>query len=47
MMSFGASDAKTMVETYKEHPEAKAIIMAQEVAPEKVDKYGIISFRDE
>ncbi|MBQ6154623.1 NTP transferase domain-containing protein, partial [bacterium] len=44
---FGASDAKTMVETYKEHPEAKAIIMAQEVAPEKVDKYGIISFRDE
>ena len=44
---FGASDAKAMVESYQKHPEAKAIIMAQEVPPEKVDKYGIISFRDE
>ena len=44
---FGSSDAKTMIESFKRHPEAKAIIMAQEVAPEKVDKYGIISFKSE
>ncbi len=44
---FGSSDAKALIDSYAKHPDAKAIIMAQEVAPEKVDKYGIISFRDE
>ena len=44
---FGSSDAKTLIESYQKHPEAKAIIMAQEVAPEIVNKYGIISFKDE
>ena len=44
---FGSSDAKALIESYQKHPNAKAIIMAQEVPPEKVDKYGIISFRDE
>ena len=44
---FGSSDAKALIDSYQKHPEAKAIIMAQEVAPQKVDKYGIISFKDE
>ena len=44
---FGSSDARTLVQSYEKHPSAKAIIMAQEVAPERVDKYGIISFKDE
>lgn len=38
-------DAKTMVDTYHQHPEVEAIIMAQEVSPEVVDKYGIISLK--
>lgn len=43
---FGTSDAKTLVEAFDEHPDAKAIIMAQEVAADQVDKYGIISLKD-
>lgn len=43
---FGASDVKTLVDAFDEHPDVKAIIMAQEVAPENVDKYGIISLKD-
>lgn len=39
-------DAKTMVDVYNAHPEYEGVIMAQEVSPEVVDKYGIISFRD-
>ncbi len=38
-------DAKTLVEAYQAHPEAEAIIMAQEVPEDVVDKYGIISFK--
>ncbi len=38
-------DAKAMVDLYEQHPEAAAIIMAQEVSPDVVDKYGIISFQ--
>ena len=38
-------DAKTMIELYEQHPEVEGIIMAQEVTPEVVDKYGIISFK--
>jgi UTP--glucose-1-phosphate uridylyltransferase len=38
-------DAKAMVELYEQHPESAAIIMAQEVSPDVVDKYGIISFK--
>lgn len=38
-------DAKAMVDLYEQHPEAEAIIMAQEVSPDVVDKYGIISFQ--
>ncbi len=43
---FGASDAKKLVEAFDEHPDAKAIIMAQEVVADEVDKYGIISLKD-
>lgn len=39
-------DAKVMVDLYAQHPEAEAIIMAQEVSPDVVDKYGIISFQN-
>lgn len=43
---FGGSDARSLVETFEAHPDARAVIMAQEVPPEEVDKYGIISLRD-
>ncbi len=39
-------DAKTLVDAYAAHPEADAILMAQTVAKEVVDKYGIISFKE-
>ncbi|HYD34760.1 MAG TPA: sugar phosphate nucleotidyltransferase [Vitreimonas sp.] len=38
-------DAKTMVDLYEQDPSVEGIIMAQEVSPEVVDKYGIISFK--
>jgi UTP--glucose-1-phosphate uridylyltransferase len=37
-------DAKTMVDEYEKDPRVEGIIMAQEVDPGVVDKYGIISF---
>lgn len=42
----GKGDVKTLIESYNEHPEAKAIIAAQEM-PEKVwNKYGMIALKD-
>jgi UTP--glucose-1-phosphate uridylyltransferase len=38
-------DAKVMVDTYLEDSDIAGVIMAQEVSPEVVDKYGIISFK--
>lgn len=38
-------DAKTLVSAYEAHPDSEAIVMAQEVDPAVVDKYGIISFK--
>lgn len=38
-------DAKSMVELYELNPDVEGIIMAQEVSPDVVDKYGIISFK--
>lgn len=38
-------DAKVLIDTYEQNPDASAIIMAQEVSPDVVDKYGIISFQ--
>lgn len=42
-MVFGTpGDAKTMVDTYERDPSIAGVIMAQEVDPGVVDKYGII-----
>jgi UTP--glucose-1-phosphate uridylyltransferase len=38
-------DAKVMVDLYHQDPSVSGIIMAQEVSPNVVDKYGIISFQ--
>lgn len=38
-------DAKTMVDLYDQNRHVEGIIMAQEVDPSVVDKFGIISFR--
>ncbi len=39
-------DAKVMVDTYLADQTVAGVIMAQEVSPEVVDKYGIISFKE-
>jgi len=39
-------DAKTLVDKYESAPKIEAIIMAQEISPNEVDKYGIISFKE-
>lgn len=39
-------DAKVMIDLYNQNPAVEGIIMAQEVSPEVVDKYGIISFKE-
>jgi UTP--glucose-1-phosphate uridylyltransferase len=39
-------DAKVMVDLYQQDPSVEGIIMAQEVSPNVVDKYGIISFQE-
>lgn len=43
---YGASDVKSMIDTFKKHPDAKGVIMAQEVDEKVVDKYGIISLKN-
>lgn len=43
----GASDVKTLIDSYEKHPDAKAIIIAQEMPREVLDKYGIIKLADE
>jgi UTP--glucose-1-phosphate uridylyltransferase len=43
---FGSSDASSLIAAFAAHPDARAIIMAQEIAPDKVEKYGIISLKD-
>lgn len=43
---FGSSDVESMIEAFVKHPEAKGVIMAQEVEPGEVDKYGIISLKN-
>ena len=43
---FGSSDVRTLIDAYAEHPEAKAIIIAQEMPREVLHKYGIIKLAD-
>ena len=44
---FGSSDVKTLIDSYEKHPDAKAIIIAQEMPREVLNKYGIIRLKDE
>lgn len=44
---FGNSDVKTLIESYEKHPDAKAIIISQEMPREVLDRYGIIRLADE
>lgn len=44
---FGSSDMKTLIESYKKHDDAKAIIISQEMPKEVLDKYGIIQLADQ
>ncbi len=42
----GESDVKVLIDTYNEHPEARAVIAAQEM-PEKVwNKFGMIALKE-
>lgn len=43
---FGSSDVKTLIESYQAHPDAKAIIISQEMPREVLNKYGIIRLAD-
>lgn len=44
---FGEGDVKTLVEAYRLHPDAKAIITAQEMPQAVWHKYGMIALKDE
>lgn len=44
---FGSSDVKTLIDAYATHPEAKAIIIAQEMPRAVLHKYGVIKLADE
>ena len=42
----GQGDVKTLIDTYHEHPKAKAVIAAQEMPEEVWNKYGMIALKD-
>ena len=44
---FGASDIKTLKDSFEKHSDAKAIIIAQEMPKEVLNKYGIIRLKDQ
>lgn len=39
-------DVKTLIDEYEAHPDLGGVIIAQEIDPGVVDKYGIISFKE-
>lgn len=43
---FGTSDVKTLIDSYAQHPDASAIIIAQEMPREVLNRYGIIKLAD-
>lgn len=43
---YDSSDVKTLIDSYQEHPDAKAIIISQEMPREVLNKYGIIRLAD-
>lgn len=45
-MVFYSSDVATLLDSFDRHPDADAIIMAQDVDRSEVDKYGIVSLKD-
>ena len=42
----GQGDVKTLIEEYQQHPEAKAVIAAQEMPEEVWHKYGMIALKE-
>ena len=44
---FGASDIKTLKKSFERHQDAQAIVIAQEMPKEVLNKYGIIRLQDE
>lgn len=42
----GQGDVKTLIETYREHPDAKAVIASQEMPEEAWSKYGMIALKE-
>lgn len=42
----GEGDVKTLIKTYRENPEAKAVIAAQEMPEEVWNKYGMIALKE-
>lgn len=42
----GKGDVATLIEEYKNHPEAKAVIAAQEMPKEVWNKYGMIALKE-
>ncbi len=42
----GQGDVKTLIEEYQKHPEAKAVIAAQEMPEEVWHKYGMIALKE-
>lgn len=44
---FGSSDVKTLMDSFEKNRDAAAIIMTQEVEPDKVNKYGIVTMKDD
>lgn len=43
----GSSDVATLIESYEQNPDAKAIITAQEMPESEWSKYGMIALKDE
>ena len=41
----GSSDVKTLIETYRKNPEAKAVIATQEMPKEVWNKYGMVALK--
>lgn len=44
---FGKSDALSLMEAFADHPDAKAVVAAQEVDRSVVNKYGIFQLKDD
>ncbi|MCL1929876.1 sugar phosphate nucleotidyltransferase [Candidatus Saccharibacteria bacterium] len=43
---FGSSDVKTLVDSFNKHPDARGVVMAQEIAPTEVSRYGIFQLKN-